>query len=312
MTVPGPVNGVGHIGGNSVVLFQPNCFNPQWIQKVIVFNLTVVDQHVPKSLANFQFYKTQCSNLKYETYCLQRKTLYSQVRVSYNQSFDASYYYPEKGEQVPMYTAGYGNLTYLINLEYRTSPISCPLELYLFNDHYHYTQLLSLMPPSGYVNKECIINTGWNEVFFSLNESGFYYVAFSVMKDVQFTIEASAELTRYNVSLLSEENCLLSSTSVSNSSCSFMISDSFNLEPIALLAATNNSYEWKINVCVVHVYTCGYPDSWCILPLIGLVIGLVVIVFCATIILGLIIHSTIKYCYNNERTLYSNLSKPLM
>ena len=251
---------VENIGAYTSVIINKNCFDPFSIKSVNVSK----GKNQTDTQYNTSIYLIQHENVQYKQETLENRSWNfkesSDIRIGVN-------YYD--GDD-PIYTAGPGILSYIVDAIADTAIKQCPIQLYLYNDYTAFRGFRGegIGPVFGNVNSSgCLsVNETLQQhlVNFYLSDSGFYFVGLAIRGGVSVNITMSAQITLFNVSNLTPERCGLNSQ---QDSCFFEIAKSkvpSSHDSTCLLVSSTNGQYQNITLCedyvswnVVHVLIVG-------------------------------------------------------
>ena len=186
-----------HLVGGNVIVRVGECFNPNFIDQVIV-------EAVNSASDNTIIYLVKEKNFSTEIVQLESKVVRTLNHANTDtRPFAVSYY-----DSGILYTADEGGIVnYTVDLtNFNAERASCAMKLVVFDsesDFTAYTQPCSSymdpndVPPNSYSSTSCFGANGSHSFSFELYRNAFFYFALSRVANITFNTSASGSISKY-------------------------------------------------------------------------------------------------------------------
>ena len=259
---------LGHAGANSTVFIKPNCYDSLSTENVIIHS---------NRFTNALIYKGHRDKLQYMTYSFVKKNRLKDYESFQDDRFPLNYIIGD----APVYTVGNGSLRYIISARVNGN-FTFIFKFCLFDNFNDYL----IMAKTGHIANtlQChqINETVNGQVFdFSLNDTGFYYVAAVVStENVYINVSVHGSLTIVDTDVLEQQNCTLSED---NFNCTISILELDSNELICVFIDSN--FLKEVNVTLEVTTRDKLPVTLRNLDSL-IVMSFAIITFCSSICLS--------------------------
>ena len=259
---------LGHAGANSTVFINPNCYNSLSTENVIIHS---------NRFTNALIYKGHRDTLQYKTYTFVKNDRLKDYKSVQDDKFPLNY----NKEDAPVYTVGNGSLTYIISAKVNGN-FAFIFKFCLFDSFNDYWIMATRGHIANMLQCHQINETVNGQVFdFSLNDTGFYYVAAVVsIENVHINVSIHGILTIIDTDVLQQQNCTLSED---NFNCTISILELDSNELICVFIDSNVLKEVNVTLEVTttgkHPVTLRNVDSL-------IVLSFAIMTFCSSICLS--------------------------
>ena len=266
------------VGANTIVQIG-DCLDPNLIDRV---NVTAVRSETGNSSKNTAIYAVQESDIRSEMMYLPNKTVRT-LNAQDSRPVAISYF----NHTNPLYTAGKGGtMNYTVSLINNMTRVSCALRLIVFdsvsdyNNYVHESRDPLHLPPNFYTNTSCV---GQNETYnftFELGANTFFYIVASHVAGANFSVNASGNISRYSLDILSHSMSPCKPLTFSSPTCTFSLNQEKNSVKMkeCLFGVSTNPAQGNIIVATIPQTYKSYKVKY-IVPT-GVVSFIFILFFC--------------------------------